>query len=90
MSYRDVGADNGVHILCKSCVFLTDEPFLYSSLPTLKFLPILCVLFACLCTTCVQCPQRVEEVVGFPGIGTTGSLCAPCGCWDRMANALNY
>lgn len=37
MSYHDVGADNGVYILCKFYVFLTDEPFLYSPLLTLTF-----------------------------------------------------
>lgn len=35
-------------------------------------------LHACPCTTCVQCPQRPEEGVGFSGTGVTDICKPPC------------
>lgn len=38
------------------------------------------VLAACMCTTCMQCPKRSEEVVKSPGNGVTYNCEVPCEC----------
>ena len=56
---------------------------------------VLC-LNGCLCTTCMQCPQRPETNVR-PGTRVTNGSEPPCGLWEwnpsllpRSANALNH
>lgn len=49
---------------------------------------ILCVwlfcLRECLCTTCVQCPQRPEEGTRLPGTEVTGGCQPSFACWELI------
>lgn len=38
-------------------------------------------LFMCMCIMCTMCLQRLEEHVGSPGPGGTGSCKLLCECW---------
>jgi hypothetical protein len=38
-------------------------------------------MHVCLCTTCMQCPQRSGEIVGSIGTGITGGCEQLCGHW---------
>lgn len=35
-----------------------------------------------MCTTFIQCPQRLKEGDGSPGTGVPGGGEQPCGCWE--------
>lgn len=44
--------------------------------------------YRCLCTTCVQCPWRSEEGLGYPGTGVIDGCEPPCGCWKFNFDSL--
>ena len=45
-------------------------------------------LNVCLCTTCMQCPQRPEEGSKSLGTGVIGSCEPPCRCWEPNSGLL--
>jgi hypothetical protein len=59
----------------------------HSYLRITNFLKSIVVFYVHGCFACMslqpymQCPRRLEEGIGFPGMGVTDLCESPCGCW---------
>lgn len=42
----------------------------------------------CMCTVCVWCPGRLEEVLGTSGTGIPDYYKPPCGCAEYLTGVL--